>query len=114
MSAVERSARRIGSSAATCNPMRWRTLAVSQLAAFMALLDVSIVDVALPSIERGLGVSAGTALWVVSGYALSFGLALGPAGRLGDVLGRRRMFLIALGAFVLTSASPVPRQPLLC
>ncbi|MFD3400145.1 MFS transporter [Kribbella sp. NPDC058693] len=88
----------------TGHPLRWRTLGVSQLAAFMALLDVSIVNVALPSIERGLGVSAATAQWVVSGYALSFGLALVPAGRLGDALGRRRMFLIALAAFVLTSA----------
>jgi EmrB/QacA subfamily drug resistance transporter len=86
------------------HPLRWRTLAVTQLAAFMALLDVSIVNVALPSIERGLGVSAGTTQWVVSGYALTFGLALVPAGRLGDALGRRRMFLIALTAFILTSA----------
>jgi EmrB/QacA subfamily drug resistance transporter len=86
------------------HPLRWRALAVSQLAAFMALLDVSIVNVALPSIERGLHMTAGTAQWVVSGYALTFGLALVPAGRLGDALGRRRMFLIALSAFVVTSA----------
>jgi EmrB/QacA subfamily drug resistance transporter len=70
----------------------------------MALLDVSIVNVALPSIERDLSASAGTVQWVVSGYALTFGLALVPAGRLGDSLGRRRMFLIGLAAFVLTSA----------
>jgi EmrB/QacA subfamily drug resistance transporter len=86
------------------HPMRWRALAVSQFAAFMALLDVSIVNVALPSMERGLGVSAGTVQWVVSGYALAFGLALVPAGRLGDAVGRRRMFLIALSGFVLASA----------
>src|SRR5436305_514397 len=61
-------------------------------------------DVALPSMERDFGVSAGTVQWVVSGYALTFGLALVPAGRLGDTLGRRRTFLIALAAFVLTSA----------
>jgi predicted MFS family arabinose efflux permease len=86
------------------NPIRWRALGVSLIAAFMALLDVSIVNVALPSIQRGLGASAGTAQWVVSGYALAFGLALVPAGRLGDTLGRRRMFLIGLSAFVVTSA----------
>jgi EmrB/QacA subfamily drug resistance transporter len=85
-------------------PLRWRALAVSQLAGFMALLDVSVVNVALPSMERGLGVSAGAVQWVVSGYALTFGLALVPAGRLGDAVGRRRMFLIALSAFVVTSA----------
>jgi EmrB/QacA subfamily drug resistance transporter len=79
-------------------------LAVTQLATFMTLLDVSIVNVALPSMERGLGASAGTVQWVVSGYALTLGLALIPAGRLGDTFGRRRMFLIALSAFVLTSA----------
>src|SRR3954451_9574762 len=83
---------------------RWRALSVSLVAAFMVLLDVSIVNVALPSIERDFGVSAGTVQWVVSGYALTFGLALVPAGRLGDTIGRRRMFLIALSAFVLTSA----------
>ncbi|GIE90753.1 drug resistance transporter, EmrB/QacA subfamily [Actinoplanes regularis] len=70
----------------------------------MALLDVSIVNVALPSIERGLGASAASVQWVVSGYALTFGLALVPAGRLGDAFGRRRMFLIGLSAFVVTSA----------
>jgi EmrB/QacA subfamily drug resistance transporter len=86
------------------DPRRWRALAVSLVAAFMALLDVSIVNVALPSVERGLGASAGTVQWVVSGYALAMGLALVPAGRLGDALGRRRMFLIAVSAFVVTSA----------
>jgi EmrB/QacA subfamily drug resistance transporter len=86
------------------DPRRWRALYVSLVAAFMSLLDTSIVNVALPSIEHRLGASAGTAQWVVSGYALAFGLALVPAGRLGDTLGRRRMFLIALSAFVVTSA----------
>ncbi|MCW2705840.1 MAG: transporter [Blastococcus sp.] len=90
--------------AAGAGPRRWRALSVSLVGAFMVLLDVSIVNVALPSIEREFGVSAGTVQWVVSGYALTFGLALVPAGRLGDTIGRRRMFLIALSAFVLTSA----------
>jgi EmrB/QacA subfamily drug resistance transporter len=79
-------------------------LAVTQLAAFMVLLDVSIVNVALPSIERGVGMPATTAQWVVSGYALTLGLTLVSAGRLGDALGRRRMFLVALAAFVVTSS----------
>jgi EmrB/QacA subfamily drug resistance transporter len=88
----------------TADPKRWRALAVTQVAAFMSLLDVSIVNVALPSIERGLGASASTVQWVVSGYALTLGLVLVAAGRLGDAVGRRRMFLIALGTFVVTSA----------
>lgn len=83
---------------------RWRALALTQLAAFMVLLDVSIVNVALPSIERDLAVSPVTAQWVISGYALTLGLALVPGGRLGDSPGRRRIFLIALSAFALTSA----------
>jgi EmrB/QacA subfamily drug resistance transporter len=70
----------------------------------MTLLDVSIVNVALPSIERDLGAPPATVQWTISGYSLAFALALVPAGRLGDVLGRRRMFLIALSAFVATSA----------
>ncbi|NKQ58471.1 MFS transporter [Amycolatopsis sp. K13G38] len=70
----------------------------------MGLLDVSIVNVALPSIQRGIGADAGTAQWVISGYALTFGLVLVSGGRLGDTFGRRRMFLIALAGFVATSA----------
>ncbi|MHA6623057.1 MFS transporter [Pseudonocardia sp. DLS-67] len=69
----------------------------------MSLLDVSIVSVALPSLQQGLGADPAAVQWVVSGYALTFGLALVPAGRLGDALGRRRMFLGALAAFVLFS-----------
>ncbi|MGH3752376.1 MAG: MFS transporter [Pseudonocardiaceae bacterium] len=85
-------------------PHRWRALAVTQLAGFMSLLDVSIVAVALPSIQQSLGASAVQVQWVVSGYALAFGLLLVAGGRLGDALGRRRMFLVALTGFVLTSA----------
>jgi EmrB/QacA subfamily drug resistance transporter len=70
----------------------------------MGLLDVSIVNTALPSIQRDLGASNAGIQWVVSGYALTFGLVLVSGGRLGDVFGRRRMFLFALAAFVLTSA----------
>src|SRR5918997_3040915 len=87
------------------DPRRWRALGVTQLAGFMGLLDVSIVNVALPSIQSDLGASAATVQWVVSGYALTFGLVLVAAGRLGDALGRRRMFLVALAAFVLCSAA---------
>ncbi len=86
------------------DPRRWRALAVTLTAGFMSLLDVSIVNVALPSIQRGLGASTAGVQWIVSGYALTFGLVLVSGGRLGDALGRRRMFLIALSAFVLTSA----------
>ena len=70
----------------------------------MTLLDVSITNVALPSI--GASIDAGPAMlqWVVSGYTLAFGLVPVLAGRLGDDHGRRRMFLIGTGGFVVTSA----------
>jgi EmrB/QacA subfamily drug resistance transporter len=82
----------------------WRALTVTLLVGFMSLLDVTIVNVAVPSIEQGLDASPETVQWVVSGYALTFGLTLVAGGRLGDVVGRRRMFLIGLVGFTLTSA----------
>ncbi|MEU1101450.1 MFS transporter [Streptomyces tibetensis] len=87
------------------DPKRWRALWVTLVAGFMSLLDVSIVAVALPTIQQQLHASAAEVQWVVSGYALSFGLALVTAGRLGDALDRRRIFLIALSGFVLFSAA---------
>ncbi|MEU6089944.1 MFS transporter [Streptomyces sp. NPDC047085] len=90
---------------ATADPRRWKALAVCLTGGFMTLLDSSIVNVALPSVERGLGADAADVSWVVSGYALTFGLALVPAGRLGDVRGRRTAFLFGLALFTLTSAA---------
>jgi EmrB/QacA subfamily drug resistance transporter len=78
---------------------------VTLVAGFMILLDVTIVAVALPSMQRELGASPAAVQWVVSGYALTFALALVPAGRLGDAIGRRRIFLGALAAFVLCSVA---------
>ena len=71
----------------------------------MTLLDVSIVNVALPSIQEGLDASASALQWVLSGYALAFGLALVPAGRVGDARGRRRTFLAGLVLFTAASAA---------
>ncbi|MFE3169897.1 MFS transporter [Streptomyces sp. NPDC059224] len=84
---------------------RWKALAVCLTAGFISLLDVSIVNVALPSMERGLGASDATQSWVVSGYALTFGLALAPAGRLGDVRGRRQVLLCGLAVFTAASVA---------
>jgi len=89
----------------TPDPRRWRALSVTLTAGFMSLLDVSIVAVALPSMREGLGASPAAIQWVVSGNALTFGLALVPAGRLGDAVGRRTMFLAALAGFVVCSAA---------
>ncbi len=70
----------------------------------MVLLDATIVNVALKSIDDGLHASAESLEWVLSGYALSFGLLLVPGGRLGDVRGRKQLFIIALFIFVVASA----------
>ncbi|MET0235903.1 MAG: MFS transporter [Kibdelosporangium sp.] len=86
------------------DPRRWHALWVTLGVGFMSLLDVSIVNVALPSMQIGLDASAGAVQWVVSGYALAFGLTLVAGGRLGDALGRRTIFMISLAGFVLTSA----------
>ena len=87
------------------DPRRWRVLAVSLVVGFMSLLDVTIVNVAVPSIRSGLDTSAGAIQWVVSGYALAFGMTLVAGGRLGDAHGRRRMMMIGLLGFVLSSAA---------
>ncbi|WP_019143877.1 MFS transporter [Aeromicrobium massiliense] len=89
----------------TPDPRRWRILAVTLVVGFMSLLDVTIVNVAIPSIQSGLDSSASTVQWVVSGYALTFGLTLVAGGRLGDAYGRRRLMLGGLVGFVLASAA---------
>ena len=83
---------------------RWGALAVTLVVGFMSLLDVTIVNVAVPSMQQALDASSAAIQWIVSGYALTFGLTLVAGGRLGDVVGRRRMFVIGLVAFIVTSA----------
>jgi EmrB/QacA subfamily drug resistance transporter len=83
---------------------RWPALAVCLTASFMTLLDISIVNVALPSIRDGIGASQSGLQWVLSGYALTFGLVLVPAGRTGDVHSRRAVFMTGLAMFTATSA----------
>ncbi|MEU3338721.1 MFS transporter [Streptomyces sp. NPDC002144] len=89
----------------TPDPRRWKALWVTLVAGFMSLLDVTIVAVALPSMQRDLHASAPAIQWVVSGYALAFALVLVTAGRVGDAIGRRRIYLLALTAFVVCSAA---------
>ncbi|MEV6929113.1 MFS transporter [Dactylosporangium sp. NPDC051485] len=80
-------------------------MSVALVAGFMTLLDVSIVNVALPSIRAELHLGSGELQWVLSGYALTFGLLLVPAGRFGDARGRRNAFIAGLALFTLASAA---------
>jgi EmrB/QacA subfamily drug resistance transporter len=92
-----------GADGFTPDPQRWKALAVCLVGGFMVLLDVSIVNVALRSINLGLHASGDAIQWVLSGYSLTFGLLLVPAGRLGDARGRRRLFIVGMLAFTFTS-----------
>ncbi|MEW6583681.1 MAG: MFS transporter [Actinomycetota bacterium] len=83
----------------TRDPNRWKALAVLGIAYLMVVLDVSIVNVALPSIQTDLGFAPEDLQWVVSGYALTFGGFLLLGGRFGDLLGRRLLFMVGLGMF---------------
>ena len=83
---------------------RWIALLVCCSALFMTLLDVSITNVALPSISDATGAGPSQLQWIVSGYTLAFGLVPVLAGRLGDDHGRRLMFQIGVTTFALTSA----------
>jgi MFS family permease len=83
--------------------MRWWALVVVCLAMFMNALDSSIVNVALPDIQKELHFSASGLTWVVTAFLITFGSFLLMAGRLGDLIGRRKVFLT--GIVVFTSAS---------
>src|SRR3954471_7040009 len=87
------------------DPNRWMALGVCLAAGFMTLLDVSIVNVALPSIEQGLHAQPNELEWIVAGYALSLGLLLVPSGRFGDAHGRRPVFMLGVALFVVASAA---------
>jgi EmrB/QacA subfamily drug resistance transporter len=83
----------------------WRAVSIVLVGAFMALLDTTIVNVALPSIRSGLHASSASLEWIVSGYALAYGLALVPGGRAGDRFGHKRMFLVGLTIFTVASVA---------
>src|SRR5262249_10150731 len=85
------------------DPDRWMALGVLLAAGFMPLLDLSIVNVALPSIDRGLHAQQSALQWIVAGYALALGLLLVPAGRFGDARGRRPVFMVGVAVFVVAS-----------
>jgi EmrB/QacA subfamily drug resistance transporter len=85
------------------NPHRWRILAVVATAFFMTILDVSIVNVALPSIAKDLDFSPENLQWVITAYAIAFGGFLLLGGRAADLLGRRRVFIVGVALFTIAS-----------
>src|SRR5215472_5484620 len=86
------------------DPRRWPALWCVLTAAFMVLLDISIVNVAIPSIQQNLHASFGEVQLVLAGYALAYAVLLITGGRLGDIYGRKRMFMLGMGGFVVASA----------
>jgi EmrB/QacA subfamily drug resistance transporter len=82
---------------------RWIALAVVMTASFMDLVDATIVNVAVPSIQRDTGAGFSAVQWITAGYALAFAVGLITGGRLGDIYGRKRVFLIGTAGFTLAS-----------
>jgi MFS family permease len=96
-----------GTGATTAEPyrLRWVVAAVVLASAVMDLLDATIVNIAAPSIHRDLGGGASTIQWLSAGYTLAFAVLLIAGARLGDILGRRRLFLAGSAGFTLFSAA---------
>src|SRR6476660_5152557 len=88
---------------AELDPRRWKALAIVCAAFFMTVLDVSIVNVALPSIGRALDFSEQGLQWVITAYAITFGGFLLLGGRAADLFGRRRVFLTGVAVFTIAS-----------
>ncbi|AZM53785.1 MFS transporter [Streptomyces sp. WAC 01529] len=83
---------------------RWFALAIVMTAAFMDLVDVTIVNIAIPSIQQDSGATYSQIQWITAGYALAFAAGLITGGRLGDIHGRKRLFLIGMTGFTVASA----------
>ncbi|MET8428119.1 MFS transporter [Nocardia sp. NPDC004860] len=85
------------------DPRRWIAFAVVLAAGFMDLLDVTIVNVAVPSIQKDLGAAYSQIEWIIAAYVLSFAAVLITGGRLGDIYGRKRLFLLGMAGFTAAS-----------
>lgn len=88
----------------TPDPQRWKALAFISIAQLMVVLDTTVVNIALPRMQADLGFADADRAWVVTAYTLAFGGLLLLGGRLGDLLGRKRVFLVGLTGFALASA----------
>src|SRR5260370_12706891 len=84
-------------------PSRWLALSILCTGFLLIVVDMTIVNVALPSIQRDLSFSQSGLAWVINAYLIAFGGFLLLAGRLGDLFGRKRVYLIGLGIFIAAS-----------
>ena len=89
---------------------KWWTLAAVAFGLFMIMLDNTVVNVALPSIQHSLHLKVSELEWVVAGYALTFGAFMLTGGKLADLVGRRLMFVVGLAIFTLVVARLRPRR----
>src|SRR3954454_7905835 len=92
---------------ATAEPyrLRWVCLAIVLVAEIMDLLDSTVITIAAPTVRSELGGSAATMQWWAAGYTLAFGVFMIVGGRLGDLYGRRRVFVVGIAGFTLASAA---------
>src|SRR6185503_8770014 len=95
---------------AVSSPHRWKALMVLSLAQFLVILDTSIIGVALPTIQHHFGFSQSELQWIFSAYVIVFGALLLLGGRLSDILGQRKIFVIGfgilMGASILAGLAP--------
>jgi MFS family permease len=100
------------------DPQRWRALPIILIGSFLAFLDFFIVNIALPAMRADLSASPAQLQFIVAAYGISFGISLITGGRLGDIYGRKRVFLIGISGFTITSAlcglSPTPDTLIAC
>jgi len=95
------------------DPKRWVTLGIIAVAAFIVSLDTTVLNVAIPTILRDFHTTLPSLQWVITGYALTFATLLIIGGRLGDIYGHRRMFILgaalfAVGSFIASESGSVP------
>ena len=104
MSTLDKASLRAALDTHTTDPRRWLALAVLLTGAFLPILDFNVVNLALPSIKKNLGATAGEIEFVISAYAATYAVFLITGGRLGDLFGRKRMFVAGVAGFTLASA----------
>jgi MFS family permease len=96
------------------DPQRWRALPVILIGSFLSFLDFFIVNIALPSMQTDLGATPAQLQFIVASYGIGFGVFLITGGRLGDIFGRKRIFLLGIAGFTLASTlcglAPTPQH----